>query len=62
MPSLSVTYIERKDHFVDSNDADEVALSDSMVEELINLAIIMATENVESPRLATKVQTRQLES
>jgi len=33
-----------------------------MVEELINLAIIMALENVESQRLTTKVQTRPLES
>lgn len=37
-------------------------LSDSMVEELINLAIIMTLENVESQRLTTKVQTRPLES
>ena len=66
LPRLTVTYIEKKDHFVDAVDnetlSDTVVLSDSMVEELINLAIIMATENVESPRLTTKVQTRQLES
>lgn len=37
-------------------------LSDTMAEELINLAIIMAAENVESQRLGTKLQTRQLES
>lgn len=37
-------------------------LSDSMVEELINLAIIMSTEIVESSRLATKANTRPLES
>ena len=37
-------------------------INDSMCEELINLAIIMAAETVESPRLATKVQTRPIES
>ncbi len=37
-------------------------LSDSMAEELINLAIIMSTEIVESSRLTTKVNTRPLES
>ena len=37
-------------------------LSDSMAEELINLAIIMSTEIVESSRLTTKANTRPLES
>lgn len=37
-------------------------LSDTMAEELINLAIIMTTETVESPRLNTELQTRPLES
>lgn len=37
-------------------------LSDSMAEELINLAIAMALENVESPRLTTKLNTRGLEA
>lgn len=40
----------------------EFELSDSMAEELINLAIIMSTEIVESSRLATKANTRPLES
>lgn len=37
-------------------------INNSMCEELINLAIIMAAETVESTRLATKVQTRPIES
>lgn len=37
-------------------------LSDTMAEELINLAIIMAGEIVESPRQQTKLQQRPLES
>ena len=37
-------------------------LSDSMAEELINLAIIMSTEIAESSRLTTKANTRPLES
>ena len=37
-------------------------LSDSMAEELINLALVMSTEIVESPRMQTKAQLRGLES
>ena len=37
-------------------------LSDSMAEELINLAIIMSLEIVESPRLNSKTSISQLES
>lgn len=40
----------------------EFELSDSMAEELINLAIAMALENVESTRLSTKLNTRGLEA
>lgn len=40
----------------------EAEINDSVCEELINLAIIMAAETVESTRLATKVQTRPIES
>lgn len=37
-------------------------LSDTMAEELINLAVAMALENVESSRLQTKLSTLSLES
>lgn len=40
----------------------EFELSDSMAEELINLAIIMAAESVESPRMTSKINERPLES
>lgn len=40
----------------------EFELSDQMAEELINLAIVFALENVESPRLNTKINTRGLEA
>ena len=39
----------------------EFELSDTMAEELISLAVAMALENVESPRLQTKLSTMQLE-
>lgn len=58
-------YIKTPIKFVDNltklNDVT-AEINDSMCEELINLAIIMAAETVESPRLATKVQTRPIES
>lgn len=64
--SLSITYIQKPGLFNDniSNDmfTGDFELNDTMAEELINLAIIMALENVESPRLTTKVQTRPLEA
>lgn len=40
----------------------EFELSDQMAEELINLAIAFALENVESTRLNTKLNTRGLEA
>lgn len=65
------TYIKRPVKFavgqgLSVNDYDfgqtKFELSDSMAEELINLAIIMSTEIVESSRLTTKANTRPLES
>lgn len=44
------------------SDKIEFELSDTMAEELINLAIIFATETVESPRLQTKSSILSLES
>lgn len=44
------------------SDTVEFELSNQMAEELINLAIVFALENVESPRLNTKLNTRGLEA
>ena len=57
-------YIKKPISFVYTNNLSEIEaeINNSMCEELINLAIIMAAETVESPRLATKVQTRPIES
>lgn len=68
---LDVTYIKKPNKFIDDVDSTgglskastvTFQLSDSMAEELINLAIIMSAEIVESPRLETKTQTHILES
>lgn len=62
------TYIKYPQKFVDkrkkiSQQTDiQFELSDSMAEELINLALVMSTEIVESPRMQTKAQLRGLES
>ena len=37
-------------------------LSDTMAEELINLAVAMSLENIESTRLQSKLNTLQLEA
>lgn len=47
---------------VDFSSETEFELSDQMAEELINLAIVFATEITESPRLQTKLTTSTLES
>ena len=44
------------------SDTDVFPLSDTVCEELINLAIIFACRNVQDPRLATVVQTKSLEA
>lgn len=64
---LQLTYIKQPDKFVDhiigkTFDDTPFALNDTMVEELISLAIIMSLETVESPRLQTKLNTKALES
>lgn len=55
---LYVTYIEKPNKFVDDYDTGESTfeLSDSVAEELINLAIVMAGEIVESPRQSARAQ------
>lgn len=45
-----------------NQDTTEFPLSDTVCEELINLAIIFACRNVQDPRLATVVQTKSLEA
>ena len=63
--SLYTTYIKKPIMFTDNNIIDSnviYELSDNMAEEMINLAIIMALETVESSRLNTKVSTSKLES
>ena len=61
----SITYIKKPLKFIDSvtnNINPDIEINDSMVEELINLAIILGGEIVESPRTATKSQLRPLET
>lgn len=69
---LTATYIKKPAKFAfpyaedsiiyDFEETTQFELSDTMVEEFINLAIVMALENVESTRLGNKLQTRQLEA
>ena len=65
--SFYLSYIKKPGVFAKpnvsiQNDTSPFELSDTMAEELINLALIMGTEIVESPRLNTKAQTRSLEA
>ena len=60
-----IDYIMRPDLFVDklfeTGDTTFI-LSDTMCEELINLAIIFACRTVGDPRISTEMQTKSLES
>ena len=68
---ISVTpyYVKKPNMFTDKvgdemfiKTANEMPLSDSACEELINLAIIYACKIVENPRMATEIQTKSLEA
>ena len=63
--SLDGTYIKEPKKFVRNENMFgkdiEFELSDTMAEELVTLAVALALENVESPRLQTKLSTMQLE-
>lgn len=68
--SAYLTYIKKFAEFTSdsleatssSKNAVKFELSDSMAEELINLAIVLTLENVESTRLNSKINLRGLES
>lgn len=66
--NLILTYIIKPNKFalanetVDFEDTSIFQLSDSMAEELINLAIIFATRIVQDQRLTAEIETRPLES
>ena len=60
--TLCLTYIKAPKKFVGDNEDDEFELNDTMAEELISLAVAFALENVESPRLNSKINTRGLEA
>lgn len=62
---FKVTYIKNPTKFTDNYKEPDNAtfeLSDTMAEELIELAILMATRIVESSRLDTESKTRSLEA
>lgn len=56
-----ITYVKQPSMF-DGEFDGTFELSDTMAEELISLAVMMALENVESTRLQTKAQMRGLEA
>lgn len=61
--TLYVHGILEPDNFDGKNNMDDTfPLSDTMCEELINLAIIFACRNVSNPRLTSEVQTKSLEA
>lgn len=61
-PEKFTAYYDKFTNELDNDQTIDFQLNDYMAEELINLAILMVAETVESTRLTTKTQTRPLES
>ena len=62
-PQLYIRGVYMPSEFTVNQNSDEIfLLSDTVCEELINLAVIFACRNVQDPRLATVVQTKSLEA
>lgn len=60
---ICITYIKTPQMFdISKSQSTEFELSEQMADELINLAILFATEITESPRLQSKSSILQLES
>ena len=60
-PKLYATYIKQPKMFIGNPKDTDFELSDTVAEELVNLAIVFALENVESSRLQTKLSTLPIE-
>ena len=62
-PQLYIRGVYMPSEFtVNQNSGEIFLLSDTVCEELINLAVIFACRNVQDPRLTTVVQTKSLEA
>lgn len=62
-PQLYIRGVYMPSEFKVNQNSDEIfLLSDTVCEELINLAVIFACRNVQDPRLTTVVQTKSLEA
>ena len=62
-PQLYIRGVYMPSEFTGNQNSDEMfLLSDTVCEELINLAVIFACRNVQDPRLTTVVQTKSLEA
>ena len=62
-PQLYIRGVYMPSEFGVNQNSDEIfLLSDTVCEELINLAVMFACRNVQDPRLTTVVQTKSLEA
>ena len=62
-PILYIRGVYMPSEFKVNQNSDEIfLLSDTVCEELINLAVIFACRNIQDPRLTTVVQTKSLEA
>lgn len=62
-PQLYIRGVYMPSEFKVNQNSNEIfLLSDTVCEELINLAVIFACRNVQDPRLTTVVQTKSLEA
>lgn len=61
--AISLNYVEIPATFQGKkNNASNIEVNDQLAEEIISTAVLFALENVESPRLTAKIQTKGLEA
>lgn len=58
--AVDITYIKRPTRFDYTKPNDELDLPDDVMSEVINRAVVLALENIESQRTASKLQLNQL--
>lgn len=58
--AVNITYIKRPKQFDYTQLDEELDLPEDVMNEVINRAVVIALENIESPRTSTKLQLNQL--
>lgn len=58
--AVNITYIKRPVQFDYTNPDGELELPDDVMQDVVNRAVVLALENIESQRTSSKLQLNQL--